>query len=315
MTSYSIDRINLCFICLISYDFLSNSSTLSGQASLSTRTSSSFPSETFPNALRLCLVSRDGLVSFFRWFPQRRRSEEERNLRGVFDLTSDPQAIALSPDRICIAYDHSYVIFDAIAGEIINELILTKRQKPMISCFKDSNQWCIKVDTSSIFFKSNFDIIYDREIVWEDIPSTVIQSTPYILASINQSIHICLFDGTQFIIVQRVPLISSLTNDKCQLWMDAQSKRIYITTLKDVFLLEPQSIHIQVQEYIDMHKYDVALIVIRAALDISDSSSTNDQPRTTNGHAKGNLDPSELPKVEIFSNNLHVSTGVIIHIF
>ncbi len=67
--------------------------------------------------------------------------------------------------------------------------------------------------------------------------------------------------------------------------MDAQTERIYAATSTDIALFEPIPIHIQLQNYSDMHSYDLALILIRAALGMSASSSMHDQSRTNDGHA------------------------------
>ena len=95
--------------------------------------------------------------------------------------------------------------------------------------------------------------------------------------------------------------------------MDARTGRIYAATPTDVVVLEPIPVHIQLQNYIGMYKYELALVLIRAVLGLS-VSSTHDQSRTNDGHAKGNLDLSIMPKEITFGNNEQSSNKVMDYI-
>ena len=273
-----------------------------------------------PDAFRMCLVSKRGLLNFFRWFPQSKRLEEDQSLRHViFPCKTHPQTVALSSDRICVGYEKSYIIFSLIDGKIINSLDLSKRHSPMINRLQDPIQWCIQLGNNTVFLDSNFEPAYESGIIWTDIPSAVVQSNLYVLALINQSIDICLFNGKQPVVAQRISQICSSTEQKkCRLWMDNQSKRIYLASPSNIYLLEPIPIHIQIQQYISINKYDLALMIIRAALDIHvcDSSSIFFyKSRTPDGHAKGKLDLSKMSKVMTFSKHTQISVEVIVSSF
>jgi hypothetical protein len=262
-----------------------------------------------PDELRICVVKRRAL-SFYRWFPQDRRVEEDKNLRGAFELFDTPRTIALSRDRVCIGYKKSYVIMSLSTGTIINELVFSMAHDPVINCLQDRTQWCIQMEANTVFLNSNFEPLYENGIIWKDIPSAVVQSSPYVLALMNQSIDVCTFNGSQSVPVQQIPHKSTTTNGKCRLWMDARTERIYAATPTDVVLVEPIPVHIQLQNYTGMYRYDLALILLRAVLGMSVSSSLHDQSRTNDGHAKGNLDTSTMPKVITFANNEQVAVNV-----
>ena len=119
----------------------------------------------------------------------------------------------------------------------------------------------------------------------------------------NQSIYICAFNGLKSVLVQQIPLRGATSTNKCRLWVDSRTERIYAATPTDVVLLEPIPVYIQLQNYTGMYRYDLALILIRAVLGMSISSSINDESRTYDGHAKGNVDTSTMPKVLIFDPN------------
>ncbi len=262
-----------------------------------------------PDELRICVVKRRAL-SFYRWFPQDRRVEEDKGLRGAFELFDTPRTIALSRDRVCIGYKRSYVIMSLSTGTIINELVFSMAHDPVINCLQDRTQWCIQMEANTVFLNSNFEPLYENGIIWKDIPSAVVQSSPYVLALMNQSIDVCTFNGSQSVPVQQIPHKSTTTNGKCRLWMDARTERIYAATPTDVVLVEPIPVHIQLQNYTGMYRYDLALILLRAVLGMSVSSSLHDQSRTNDGHAKGNLDTSTMPKVITFANNEQVAINV-----
>lgn len=266
-------------------------------------TSSSTASLTEPSELRICVASKKRVLSFYRWAPSKKAAEEEKNLRGAFELFDTPKALAFSQDRICIGYKRSYVIMSLLDGKLINELPFNMTHDPVINCLPDRTQWCVQVETNTIFLNANFEPLYENGIIWKDVPSAVVQSTPYVLALTNQSIDICTFNGSQAVPVQQIPHKSSVVAGRSRLWMDSRTGRIYSATPTDVVLLEPIPVHIQLQNYTGTYKYDLALILIRAMLGISVSSSINDLPRTMDGHAKGNLDISSMPKLKTFEVN------------
>jgi hypothetical protein len=264
-----------------------------------------------PDELRICVVKRRAL-SFYRWFPQDRRVEEDKGLRGAFELFDTPRTIALSRDRVCIGYKRSYVIMSLSTGTIINELVFSMAHDPVINCLQDRTQWCIQMEANTVFLNSNFEPLYENGIIWKDIPSAVVQSSPYVLALMNQSIDVCTFNGSQSVPVQQILQKGATTPGKCRLWMDARTERIYAATPTDVVLVEPIPVHIQLQNYTGMYRYDLALILIRAVLGMSVSSSIHDQSRTNDGHAKGNLDLSTMPKEVTFGNNEKVMISVVV---
>ena len=253
--------------------------------------------------LRICVASKKRVLSFLRWTPPKKAVEEEKNLRGAFELFDTPKALAFSHDRICIGYKRSYVIMSLTDGRLVNELPFTMAHDPVINCLQDRTQWCIQLDNNTIFLNANFEPLYENGIIWKDTPSAVVQSSPYVLALMNQSIDICTFNGSQAVPVQQIGQKGAPTAGKCRLWMDFRTGRIYSATSNDVVLLEPIPVHIQLQNYTGMYKYDLALILIRAMLGISVSSSVNDLTRTADGHAKGNLDTSSMPKMRTFEVN------------
>lgn len=189
-------------------------------------------------------------------------------------------------------------------GRILSELPFNMIHDPVINCFQDRTQWCIQLELNTVFLNANFEPLYENGIPWKDIPSAVVQSSPYVLALTNQSIDICTFNGSQAVPVQQIPHKSPIAPGKCRLWMDSQLQRIYSATPTDVVLLEPIPVHIQLQNYTGVYKYDLALILIRAMLGISVSASIgDDHSRTKDGHAKGINGVSSLPKVMTFENN------------
>ncbi|CAF1055925.1 unnamed protein product [Adineta steineri] len=282
------------------YEVTSNPSTPTTPTMTST-SSISNNSISVPSELRICVATKRRTLVFYRWLPQQRRLEEIKDARGAFDIIDIPRALALSREKICIGYKRSYVIMNLATGTNINELTFTMTQEPVINCLKDRSQWCIQMDANTIFLNSNFEPLYENGIVWKDIPSTVVQSSPYVLALMNQTIDVCTFNGSQSVPVQHIPHKNPATG-KCHLWMDEQTNRIYAATPTDVFVVEPISVHVQLTNYTGMYRYDLALILIRAVLGTSVSSS-NDQTRTADGHAKGNLDTTTMPKVITFGND------------
>ena len=272
------------------------------------------PSSNPPVILRLCVVSQNHQLTFFRCVSPQRHFEKENNLPDAFELFDIPYAIAVSRDRICVAYEKSYVILNLTTGMIIYEITVTKKYIPSISCIQEQTQWCIQRDTTTIFLDSNFEPLYKDGIVWGDIPTAIVPATSYVLALMNQSVDICVFNGTKSIPVQRIELNESLKMDKYRLWRDIQTNRIYLATSDALYVLEPVPVHSQIQKFIATYRCDFALSIIRAALNISTSSPNNDQPRTIDGHAKGNLDLLRLPRVTTFVYNKQGPTEVIIPI-
>ena len=278
------------------------------QLSMSTRTSSFSSSEQIPDELRICVVSKRGSLSFFRWCSQQKRPEEDKNVQLSLDSRKTPQTIALSGDRLCIGYERSYMIMSLKTGDILNELPLPRKYSPIIKRLPNPTRWCLQMDTTTIFLNSNFEPMYEKRLTWNDIPSAVVQGGLYILALINQWIHICLFDGERVFMMQQILQISSSPEEKCRLWMDDQTRKVYAATSTTVLLLEPIPIDIQIQKFVAIHRYDIASTIIRVALGISDSF--NDEPRMNNGYAKGNLDLSAMPKIVTFQSNPQLSTEV-----
>ena len=268
---------------------------------------------TTPVVIRLCVVTQNHQLTFFRSRSQQGYFEEEQRLHDAFELFDTPFAMALSGDRICVAYERSYAIMSLATGMIIHEIFLTKKHIPLINCLQDQTQWCIQTDITTLFLNSNFEPLYQHGVVWKDIPSTIVQATPYVLALSDDSINICLFNGMQSIAVQRIPLNKSSKAEKYYLWTDTETNRIYLATSSALHLLQPVSVHTQIQKFIDIHRYDFALSIIRGLLNIS--SSNNDPPRTNDGHAKGNLDLSRMPSMTTFLYNKQGPTGVIIPLF
>lgn len=262
-----------------------------------------------PSELRLCLATRRRSLVFYRWQPQQRRLEENKDTRGGFDLIDTPRALALSFDKVCIGYKRSYVIMSLTNGTIIKELTFSMSQDPVINCLQDRTQWCVQLEANTVFLDSNFEPLYGNGIIWKDVPSGIVQSSPYVLALMNQSIDVCTFTGAQSVPVQQIPHKGSPTRGKCRLWMDARTSRIYAATPTDVVLLEPIPVHIQLQNYTGMYRYDLALILIRAVLGIS-VSTVDDQARTNDGHARGSPDTATMPKVISFENNEPVASKV-----
>ena len=250
---------------------------------------------------------------FYRWIPQQKRLEENKETRDPFELIDTPHAIALSSERICIGYKRSYVIMSLTTGMIINELKFTMAHEPVINCLQDRTQWCVQMETNTVFLNSNFEPLCESGIIWKDIPSAIVQSSPYVLALMNQSIDVCTFNGPQSVLVQQITHKGSSIAGRCRLWMDARTGRIYAATPTDVVVLEPIPVHIQLQNYIGMYKYELVLVLIRAVLGLS-VSSTHDQSRTNDGHAKGNLDLSIMPKEITFGNNEQSSNKVMDYI-
>jgi hypothetical protein len=291
---------------LIRYEITSTSSTATTPVTPSTPTSP----VAVPNELRICVANRRRSLIFYRCFPQEKRIEENKDLRGAFELIDTPRAIAFSRDRICIGYKKSYVIMSLTTGLIVNELTFTMAHDPVINCLQDRAQWCVQLEANTVFLNSNFEPLYENGIVWKDIPSAIVQSRPYVLALMNQSIDVCTFNGSQSVPVQQISQKGSSTTSKYHLWMDARTGRIYAATPTDVVILEPIPVHIQLQNYTGMYRYDLALILIRAVLGMSVLSSVQDQSRTNDGRAKGNLDTSTMPKEAVFENNEQSSPKV-----
>ncbi|CAF4650581.1 unnamed protein product [Rotaria sp. Silwood1] len=275
------------------YDIGSNQSTSSS--------SSSNVSISIPTELQLCAAIRRRSLVFYSWLPQQKVFKENKDLRGAFDLIDAPRALALSREKICIGYRKSYVIMSLTTGMIINELTFSMTHDPVINCLQDRTQWCIQMESNTVFLNSSFEPLYENGITWKDIPSGIVQASPYVLALMNQSIDVCTFNGSQSVPVQQIPHKGAI--GKCRLWMDARTERIYTATPTDVTILEPIPVHIQLQNYTGRYRYDLALILIRAVLGISVSSSTPEQSRTIDGHGKGKIDTSTMPKQVTFEND------------
>ena len=217
-------------------------------------------------------------------------------MRGAFDLIDTPRAIAFTREKVLVGYRRSYVIMNLATGMIISELPFTMTHEPVINCLQNRTQWCIQMESNTVFLDSNFKPLYENGITWKDTPSAIVQSSPYVLALMSQSIDVCTFNGSQSVPVQQISHKSSPTTGKCHLWMDARTERIYAATPTDVFVLEPISIHTQLQNYTGRYRYDLALILIRAVLGMSVSSSVHDGARKLDGHAKGIVDISAMSK-------------------
>ena len=263
-----------------------------------------------PTELRIGSALRRRTLVSHRWLPQQKRIEENKDSRGGFELFDTPRVMGLSHDKVCIGYRKNYSIVSLITGLLINELPITTGHEPMINCLQDRTQWCVQMDTSTIFLNSDFEPLYKNGVVWKDVPSGIVQASPYVLALMNQSIDICTFNGSQSVPVQQIPHKGLSAIGKCRLWMDAQTQRIYSGTPTDVVVLEPISVPIQLQNYMGTYKYDLALILIRAVLGMSMTSSVSDGPRNADGHARGNLDQSTMPKEVVFPDQAQPSNRV-----
>lgn len=263
-----------------------------------------------PTELRIGSALRRRTLVTHRWLPQQKRIEESKDSRGGFDLIDTPRAMGLSHDKICIGYRKSYTIMNLTTGMIISELPIATGHEPVINCLQDRTQWCVQMDTSTVFLNSDFEPLYKNGVVWKDVPSGIVQASPYVLALMNQSIDICTFNGSQSVPVQQIPHKGLSAIGKCRLWMDAQTQRIYSGTTTDMVVLEPISVPIQLQNYMGTYKYDLALILIRAVLGMSMTSSVNDGPRNADGHARGNLDLSTIPKDVVFSEEAQPTNRV-----
>ncbi|CAF4063246.1 unnamed protein product, partial [Rotaria magnacalcarata] len=269
---------------------------------IESNTSASNATKAIPAELRVCAVRRR-ILSFHRWTPPQRKLEENIDLRGCFDLMDTPRALALSREKICIGYRRSYVIMSLTTGMMVHELPFTMANEPVINCLQDRTQWCIQMDSNTVFLNANFEPLYENGITWKDIPSAIVQASPYVLSLMSQTIDVCTFNGSQSVPVQQIQHKGSTTTVKCRLWMDAQTERIYAATTTDVYVLEPISVHIQLKNYTGRNRYDLALILIRAVLGMSVSSSIHDQSRKPDGHAKGKIDLSALPIQVVYANN------------
>lgn len=255
------------------------------------------------NELRICIPIQPYSLSFYRWLPHPRRLEKVKDHRGNFELHNTPRAIACSRDKICICYQKSYAVMSLETGLIINEFNFNMKGETIINFLQDRKQWCIQRNKNTVFLDTDFKPIDGSKNTWKDFPSSIIQTNPYVLALVNQSIDIRIFNGLQSVRIQQIPLKRVTTADKCHLWMDARSERIYVATPTDILLLEPIPIHTQLKKYTDLYRYDLALIFIRVKLGITKPSSIHDQSRTIDGRAKGNLDISKMPKESTFEQN------------
>lgn len=294
---------------LFSYDIPSSLSVTTVQVPMCTRTSSFSSSEQIPDTLRICVSSKSGSLSFFHWCSEQNKVKENKNVGLTPNSFGTPQAVALSKDRVCIGYENVYVIGSLNTRSIIDQFPLATGFRPSISHIQDSARWSIQINTTTVFLDSNFERMNEGKIRWNDTPSAIVQTGPYVLALINQSIHVCVFDGKRVFMMQQILRISSAREEKCHLWMDSQTKKIYAATSTAVFLLQPIPIDIQIQKCVAMRKYDVASTIIQVELCISDSSG--DQSKM----GKGNLDLSVIPKIVVFSSNPQVSPTVNISSF
>lgn len=283
---------------------------LGSQPSLPT---SSDVSAITPIIVRLCVASQNHHLTFFRCRSQQGYFEEEQRLPEAFELFDIPLAMALSGDRVCVAYEKSYAILSLTTGMIIHEIFLMKKHTPLVNCLQDQTQWCIQRDVTTLFLNSDFEPLFKNELVWRDIPSAIVQVTPYVLALTNDSVDICIFNGAQSVAVQRVPLQKSPKVGKYHLWKDTQTNQIYLATSLTLHSLQPTPVNTQIEKFIANQRYDFALSIIRASLNIS--LSNNNPPRINDGHSKGNLDMSIMARVQTFTYNKQGPTGVIISFF
>jgi len=256
-----------------------------------------------PTELRICVANKRRSLLFYRWLSKERRLEANADMKGGFDLFDVPQALGLSHDKVCAGYRRSYAILSLINGMVLREVPFNMTQSPVINYFPDRRQWSIQVEANTIFYTSDFEPAFTNGVIWKDIPSMVVYSSPYVLALLPQSIDICTFNGTQSVPVQSIAHRSTTTVGKCRLWMDAKTQRIYAANITDVGILEPISIGTQLKNYVGSFKYDLGLILIRGVLGISVTTSTEHLARTSDGHAQGNLDWSQMPKEFAFDEN------------
>ena len=254
-----------------------------------------------PSELRLCVATKRRSLLFYRWLVKERRLEVNSEMRGGFDLFDVPHAMGLSHDKVCVGYRRSYAIISLTTGMVVREVQFNMTQSPVINYFPERRQWCIQVEANTIFLTTDFEPAYANGIIWKEIPSMVVQASPYVLALLPQSIDICTFNGTQSVPVQSIPHRSTASTGKCRLWMDANTQRIYAATLTDVGILEPISMRTQLKNYVGSLKYELALILIRGVLGISVTTSTEHLARTADGHAQGNLELNEMPKELAFN--------------
>mgnify|MGYP001115369793 FL=1 len=260
-----------------------------------------------PDKLRICVALKKHSLVFYHWYPQKKRIEENKDLRGGFELYDAPRAIAFSTNKIFIGYKKSYVLMSLDTGMQLKEFTFTRATEPMITCLQNRTEWCIQMDYDTIFLNSEFEPIYKIAIQWKDIPTAVVQSSPYVLALMPQSIDVCTFNGEESAPVQRIMQKTNSPASKCRLWMDTVTERIYAATPTDVVLLELIPANIQLQNYIGMYRYDLAVTLIRALLKITASAQlTYEQVRTTDGNALGGLDTTTMPKAFAFDSNVCV---------
>ena len=90
------------------------------------------------------------------------------------------------------------------SGMIIKELTFNTQHEPVINCLQDRTQWCVQMESNTVFLDSNFEPLYENGIVWKGIPTAIVQASPYVLALMNQSIDVCTFNGSQSVPVQQI---------------------------------------------------------------------------------------------------------------
>lgn len=257
-------------------------------------------SSSAPNELKICVATKNRVLIFHRWQKNSKTIDEDKEHPSSFDLLDQPRAMGLSNDKICIAYRRSYVIMNLQKGSILKELEMNTSQEPIITCLQDRTHWCLQTEMNTVFLDSNFAPLFPNPVIWRDFPLAIVHSAPYVLALLNHSVDICTFNGSQSVPVQKLPFRTSSGTNKCRLWMDAHTKRIYVATATDVSLISPISVQTQLKNYVGSYKYELGLILIRGVLGLSDNSEVGSF-RTADGFARGNIERSKLEIVRLFS--------------
>ncbi|CAF0741235.1 unnamed protein product [Didymodactylos carnosus] len=299
------------------YSLGSSNSNKSTKSSTSADSSESLTITDRPNVpfeLRLVVATKRKALLFFSWFPQQLRLVENKEPnRGVFELWEQPKTLALSKEKLCIGLRRSYAIWNISTGIMENEIPLNSQipYEPIITSLQERRGWCLQVDSNTIFLDTTFCPMYQEGIsTWKEIPSSIVQSSPYVLGLMSNSIDVCTFipqsiklstTATTSSNIQRLSpssLVQSIPykNVKGRLWMDTKNERIYASTSTDVVIVEPVPVRIQLVNYIGMCKYDLALILIKAVLG-NNNNILQEGERTRDGHCRGNIDQKNLIKV------------------
>ncbi|CAF1187062.1 unnamed protein product, partial [Didymodactylos carnosus] len=262
--------------------------------------------------LRLAATTTRRKALFYSWYPQQKRLVENKEPnRGVFELWEQPKTLALSKEKMCVGSRKSYIIWNIATGQMENEILLSNQTpyEPIIIPLQEHRGWCIQVDSNTVFLDTDFSPMYQESVtIWKEIPSSIVQSSPYILALMPNSIDVCAFipqgikssSTTTSSNVQRSSLSSLVQsipykNVKGHLWMDLKNERIYASTATDVVLVEPVPVRIQLQNYAGLCKYDLALTLIKAVLG-SNNNNLQGGERTKDGQCCGNIDRTTLSK-------------------